>query len=165
MLDPFRFGGEVPSRMLRAALVVALVLVALAAPVAAEEVAPVDPTVPVATRLDPPEPERELVAPAGSRCPELYPVIVEHWPNAALHWPILDKILWRESRCHPYVVNRYGCVGLMQVCRGNHRRLGVTRWDLLDPATNIEVGYRLCLESLARHRSCWRPWWVGRWRP
>jgi hypothetical protein len=118
-----------------------------------------------ATRLDPPEPEPVLEAPPGSRCPELYAVAVEHWPGAVLHWPVLDKIFWRESRCHPQVVNRYGCVGLMQICRINHARLGVTRSDLQEAGTNIEIGYQLCLEQQQRGRSCWRPWWLGRWRP
>jgi soluble lytic murein transglycosylase-like protein len=157
-----------PSRGLRTAiravLAVAtlLVLPAVSIPtvVTAEDFAPTDPPV-----AEAPEPEPEPVAPVGSRCPELYAVAVEHWPGAALHWPVLDKIFWRESRCRPWVVNRYGCVGLMQVCRLHHRRLGVTRADLQDPAVNIEAGYQLCLESMRRRRSCFSPWWLGRWRP
>jgi hypothetical protein len=112
-----------------------------------------------------PAPEPVLVAPPGSRCPDLYAVAVEHWPGAVLHWPVLDKIFWRESRCRPQVVNRWGCVGLMQICRINHARLGVTRYDLQDAGTNIAIGYQLCLEQTSRGRSCWRPWWLGRWRP
>jgi soluble lytic murein transglycosylase-like protein len=143
------------------ALAFALILAVVSIPtIAAADEVPVDPPVPETL-----EPEPEPVAPPGSRCPDLYPVVVEHWPNAALHWPLLDKILWRESRCRPNVINRYGCVGLMQICRINHRRLGVTRADLLDAGTNIEIGYRLCLEQTRARRSCWRPWWVGRWRP
>lgn len=159
-----------PSRGLRTAIrvvlvvITALVLIAATIPtiVVAEEM-PVVP--PVALRLDPPEPEPELIAPEGSRCPDLYPLVVEHWPNAALHWPVLDHVLYRESRCRPWVVNRQGCIGLFQVCRVNHRRMGVTRSDLLDPATNIEVAYRLCQEWVRVGRSCYRPWWLGRWRP
>lgn len=155
--------------MLRIATALIVVAVAHAAPAGAQtEPIPTTGLAP-AERINPPElePEPELkpVAPAGSHCPELYPIAVEHWPGAALHWPLLDKIFWRESRCRPQVVNRYGCVGLMQICRINHARLGVTRWDLQDPAVNIATGYELCLEQTSRGRSCWRPWWLGRWRP
>lgn len=153
---------HVQERLLAVVLAVALTVVLLADVAHADEAVPVDPP---ATELLEPVPEPELVAPPGSKCPDLYPVVVEHWPNAALHWPLLDKIFWRESRCRPDVVNRYGCVGLMQICRINHRRLGVTRYDLIDPATNIEIGYQLCIEQTNRRRSCWRPWWIGRWRP
>jgi soluble lytic murein transglycosylase-like protein len=153
--------------LVRAVVVlVALAVVFVAAPAAAQVVPiPVDGLAP-AERLAPPEIETAVpVAPAGSRCPELYPIVVEHWPAAAVHWPLLDHIFWREARCRAGVVNRVGCVGLMQICRGNHARLGVTRADLLDPVTNIETGYRLCAEQTSRGRSCWRPWWLGRWRP
>lgn len=151
-----------------AAITVAVLLYPRAVEVAHADAVPVDATaIAPALRLGvlEPEPEPELVAPPGSRCPELYPVAVEHWPGAAEHWPVLDRIFWRESRCHPWVVNRYGCIGVMQICRGNHARLGVTRWDLQDAGTNIAAGYQLCLEQTSRGRSCWRPWWLGRWRP
>jgi hypothetical protein len=149
------------------ALAVALVLVVvvLSSSAAHAQMVPIDPAPAPATRLSPPEVTEVPVAPPGSHCPDLYAVAVEHWPGAVLHWPVLDKIFWRESRCRPWVVNRWGCVGLMQICRINHARLGVTRWDLQDPATNIAIGYQLCLEQTRHGRSCWRPWWLGRWRP
>jgi hypothetical protein len=149
---------------MKAVLAVATVLVLLyprAVDVAHGDLVPIDAAaIAPAIRLSnlEPEPEPELVAPPGSRCPDLYAVAVEHWPG-------LDKIFWRESRCRPTVVNRWGCVGLMQICRINHARLGVTRADLQDAGTNIATGYQLCLEQTARGRSCWRPWWLGRWRP
>lgn len=104
-------------------------------------------------------------APSWSHCPSLYGVALESWPGAAEDWARLDYIMWRESRCRPTVVNRYGCVGLLQVCRGNHARLGLTRADLQDAATNIATGYTLCQESLQAGRSCWRPWWTRGFRP
>lgn len=81
-------------------------------------------------------------------------------------WPVLRVILNRETwHCHPDAINRYGCSGLMQVCRVNQARLGVTRWDLQDPLTNLTIGRELCAEQESHHRSCWRPWWTRRWRP
>jgi hypothetical protein len=80
-------------------------------------------------------------------------------------WPRVRYIINRESGCRPAVVNRYGCVGLMQVCRINHKRLGVTRADLKDPGTNLSIGRTLCNEWLEVGRSCYRPWWTRRFRP
>lgn len=117
-----------------------------------------------ALRLDPPA----AVAPDDSMCPDLYQVAVDNWPGAEEDWPILDHIFWRENRCGRYPkfwVNRFGCVGIMQVCTGNFKRLGVNREVLKDFAVNIATGYRLCQEWVVRGRSCWRPWWYGRWRP
>jgi hypothetical protein len=158
--------------MMRAAVVVALaILIVVMASITAHAdpiTGPIDAVaITPATRLDLEllEQEPELVAPPGSHCPDLYAIAVEHWPGAVLHWPVLDRIFYRESRCRPGVVNRYGCVGLMQICRVNHARLGVTRTDLQDAGTNIAIGYQLCRESMTRGRSCWRPWWLGRWRP
>lgn len=108
---------------------------------------------------------QDPVAPSWSRCPELYGVAIANWPDAVDVWATLDHVFWRESRCQPDVVNRYGCVGLMQICRGNFRRMAVNRTLLQDAGTNIATGYRLCQEWVAVGRSCWRPWHVGRWRP
>jgi soluble lytic murein transglycosylase-like protein len=121
---------------------------------------------PAGRLLDFEPPVEEVVAPEGSRCPELYAVAVEHWPGAALHWPMLDLIFWRESRCNPSAINRRsGTRGLMQITRGNLRRLGVSYADALDPAVNIATGYRLCLQSMEYGRSCWRPWHAKGFRP
>lgn len=117
---------------------------------------------PQAIRLDPPvAPE----APSWSRCPGLYAAAIEGWPNAEEVWYRLDFITWRESRCSRTALNRFGCAGIMQVCTGNFRRLGVTRYDLFDPVTSFRAGYRLCQEQRAQGRSCWRPWWTRGWRP
>lgn len=97
-------------------------------------------------------------APSNSHCPELYQVTIDNWPGAQDNWRTLDRIFYRESRCRAGVVNRYGCVGLMQICRINHRRMGESRQSLKDPATNIATGYKLCRESMRQRRSCWRPW-------
>lgn len=105
------------------------------------------------------------VAPAWSQCPQLYAVALDNWPDAENDWPILDRVFFRESRCQPDVVNRYGCVGVMQICTGNFRRMAVNRTVLQDAAVNIATGWRLCQEWVRIGRSCWRPWWSGRWRP
>lgn len=80
-------------------------------------------------------------------------------------WPTLRYIMHRESRCQPAVVNRYKCVGLLQVCRINHARLGVTIADLKDAGTNLRIGRTLYQEWVDVGRSGWRPWWLRKWRP
>lgn len=104
--------------------------------------------------------------PEWSRCPELYQVAIENWPGARDVWAYLDLIFWREARCNPSAINRRsGTRGLMQITRGNLRRLGVSYADALDPATNIRTGYELAQEWVAVGRSPWRPWWLRGWRP
>lgn len=157
-----RFGTEklkvVAQGLLSALAVVVFAVVVFMAPAAADGPPPALP--PPAARVELARIYAEqTVAPEWSHCPELYQAAVDNWPAAADVWARLDFIFWREARCQPDVVNRYGCVGLMQVCRINHARLGVTRADLQDPAVNIAVGYQLYLER------GWRPWWTRRWRP
>jgi hypothetical protein len=92
-------------------------------------------------------------------CSSYHDVAIEAgWTEA--EWPNLSVVLNRETwHCHPDRINRYGCSGLLQICPINQRRLGVTRFDLQDPLTNLRTGHTLFEERR------WRPWWTKRWRP
>jgi hypothetical protein len=100
------------------------------------------------------------------------PGVCDSWHDLAIdagwteqQWPRLEYIMRRESRCFPDVVNRVGCVGLLQICRGNFNRMGVNRSMLQDAATNLAVGHRLFQEWVDVGRSGWRPWYTRHWRP
>ena len=79
----------------------------------------------------------------------------------------LDKIMWRESRCDLYQVNRKdpnrGSWGLMQVngfwvdylsSRGILERLR----DLQDPSINLRSALAIYNYADAKHGNGWGPW-------
>jgi hypothetical protein len=86
-------------------------------------------------------------------------------------WPILDKIIWRESRCKPNVRNKRGrddSYGLMQLNMKAHRKWvrplvtdenGFADFDrLYDPLTNLTIA-RVLYEKADDMWGCgWRPW-------
>jgi soluble lytic murein transglycosylase-like protein len=63
---------------------------------------------------------------------------------------LIKAVIWQESAFDPRAVSRAGAVGLMQVLPRNAQLLGVTPYDLWEPATNILAGARL-LAILLRH--------------
>lgn len=127
-------------------------------------VLPPSPTAP-AQRLNIATLEANQDAPAvPGDCDSYKPLaLTAGWSEA--QWPTLRHIMHRESRCYPDVINRYHCVGLLQACRINHKRLGVSATDLKDPFVNLTVGRQLCQEWIDVGRSCWRPWWTRGFRP
>jgi hypothetical protein len=149
--------------MIRFLAAVTLAVVFVSSPAAAD--GPPPPIPPTAVRLDLAFLEADQPAnPIPGDCDSYHDIaIAAGWTEA--DWPTLRTIIQRESHCQPGVVNRYGCVGLTQVCRINHARLGVTRTDLQDAATNLAIARQLCQEWVDAGRSCWRPWWTRRFRP
>jgi hypothetical protein len=146
--------------MIRFLTAVALIGAILSSPAAAD--GPPPPLPPSAVRLDLALLVAEPAAtapPTPGDCSSFYDIAVEAgWTDA--EWPNLRVVLDRETwHCHPERINRYGCSGLLQVCPVNQRRLGVTRWDLQDPLTNLRIGRTLFEERR------WRPWWTRHWRP
>jgi hypothetical protein len=123
---------------------------------------PIDPGLPVAVLVNR---TPATVEPVPGDCDSFHDVAVAAgWDEQ--DWPTVEYILHRESHCLPWAVNRRsGSTGLMQVMPSNLRRLGYTRADALDAATNLAIGHELCQEWVDVGRSCYRPWWTGRWRP
>lgn len=151
--------------MTRVLLVATIVGVILSSPAAADGQPP--PLPPPAVRVDLARIVAEQTAIADATTIERgTPGDCDSYRTLALNagwteteWPTLRKIMWRESRCLPHVINRYGCVGLLQACRINHARLGVTRSDLQDAGTNLRIGRTLFEERR------WKPWWTRTFRP
>ena len=84
--------------------------------------------------------------PADSSCPQWYGLALETgW--SADDWPVLDRLLWCESRCDPQAHNASGASGLLQL---------MPFWwkgrDPYDPRVNLTIG----LEVL--NAQGWRAW-------
>ena len=95
------------------------------------------------------------------------------WRDAAIEagwsedeWPILDKIIWRESRCKPDVYNGRGrdkSYGLLQLNMRAHRAwvspiVGGDFTALWTPEINLAVG-RVLFEKAEDMYGCgWKPW-------
>lgn len=81
--------------------------------------------------------------------------------------PVLDEILWRESRCKPAAVsstNDYGLLQLNWTAHGaRYERAGLTRDDLLDPVLNLALGWDLFqLHEEADEFWCgFSPWYMS----
>lgn len=125
------------------------------------------PVVPMEAPVDP----RELYG----RCGEWYePALAVGWP--AEEWPILSRVLYRESRCQPDAFNGSdpvsGSRGLLQVngywCKKSKwseagwlqdRGVLETCDDLYDPITNLRAGLLIWLYGEQKHGCGWRgPW-------
>ena len=106
-----------------------------------------------------------VAAPAGARCPDWWlPAQVAGWEPDLL--PVLDWVIWRESRCLPDVVGTGG-YGLLQIQWSVHRGwvepLGFERGDLLEPAVNLAVGRVLwqMAEDDGAFLCGWSPWYMS----
>jgi len=112
-------------------------------------------------------PEGAMVRPpVDAKCPQWWNLATqEGWSRSLL--PKLDKIMWRESRCSLYAINKddpnKGSWGLMQVngfwvkylsSRGILERLR----DLQDPSTNLRSALAIYNYADARHGNGWGPW-------
>ena len=104
--------------------------------------------------------------PVDAKCPQWWHLAVEQgWSRSLL--PKLDKIMYRESRCELYAINKKdpnkGSWGLMQVngfwvkylsSRGILERLR----DLQDPSINLRSALAIYNYADARYGNGWGPW-------
>lgn len=102
--------------------------------VTAEQVQPPPPTV----YVDP-----------GASCGEWWPLAVElGWPEPEL--PVLDAVMFCESRCEPRAYNRSGATGLMQIMGFWHHGR-----DAFDPAVNLTMALEVWQLQGWRAWSCY----------
>ena len=113
------------------------------------------------------------------RCGQWFDLAIEAgWE--AWHWPTLDYILWRESRCSPTALNKTlnadksWDYGLLQIndrswCKktryypdGYLQSLSVLDYckDLLDPYTNLVAAKKLYDYSKKTTKNGFNPWGV-----
>lgn len=104
------------------------------------------------------------------KCPGLEPFAeFAGWPRD--RWPLLDRIIWAESRCENRdrlsptgrPIDR-GLLQINQIHREHLEALGID-WDhLLDPATNLLAG-RIVAEQAESYGWDWcEPWYMsGDW--
>lgn len=97
----------------------------------------------------------------GAKCPEWWGTASQMgWPADLL--PILDEVMWRESRCQPDATNGADH-GLVQVNWSTWRTL-VQQWkfekpDLYVPAVNLFIGLLIYQAAEASGYRCpWSPW-------
>jgi len=103
------------------------------------------------------------------KCPGLEPFAeFAGWPRD--RWPLLDRIIWAESRCQN--VDRLsptgrpidrGLLQINQIHRDTLEALGIDWDDLLDPATNLLAG-RIVAERAEKWSGWCGPWYMsGPW--
>lgn len=125
---------------------------------------------PLTTTTTQPEPQ----APEGSSCPEWYALaLTVGWHPE--EWPVLDRVLYRESRCLPTVHNPHdpagGSFGLAQIngywCSPS--RYTEVGWlqdngrlrscsDLYRPEINLGAALAIWRYDVARGGCGWRAW-------
>jgi hypothetical protein len=107
-----------------------------------------------------------LTIPVDAKCPQWWDMAIQQgWSKQQL--PKLDKIMYRESRCSLYAINREdpmrGSWGLMQVngfwvdylsSRGVLKRLR----DLQDPSINLRSALSIYNYAHTKHGNGWGPW-------
>jgi len=97
----------------------------------------------------------------GAKCSEWWATAASMgWPADLL--PILDEVMWRESRCTPDATNGADH-GLVQVNWSTWRplaeRMGFTKADLYVPAVNLLIGHMIYNTAVAHGYQCpWQPW-------
>lgn len=104
---------------------------------------------------------------SDARCPEVWnDAISVGWPQEWL--PLLDRIVYAESRCTSDVISRTKDYGYTQINWSAHKeRLeskGITKDMLLDPVINLTEA--LWIAEYARDNyGCWsQPWYMsGDW--
>lgn len=101
-----------------------------------------------------------------AKCPQWWDLALKQgWRKSLL--PKMDRIMWRESRCDLYAINKddpnKGSWGLMQVngfwvkylsSRGILKRLE----DLQDPSVNLRSALAIYNYADGRYRNGWGPW-------
>lgn len=116
----------------------------------------------------------ELARLIYGKCGEYHDLAIKAgWPKS--QWPTLSKIMYRESRCNNFAINKSdpngGSRGLLQIngywCRKN--KYNPNGWlqqksilknceDLFDSYTNLRAGWEMWQYSQHRNRCGWKPW-------
>lgn len=97
----------------------------------------------------------------GAKCSEWWATARQMgWADDLL--PVLDEVMWRESRCQPDATNGADH-GLVQVNWATWRPLvesfGYTKADLYVPAINLLIGQRIYQAAVdSGYRCPWSPW-------
>lgn len=71
---------------------------------------------------------------------------------------LLKKIAWVESRGNPHAVSPVGAMGLMQIDSSwlpKLKTFGISKSDLFDPCTNINVGAWILAHEFQRRGNNW----------
>lgn len=108
-------------------------------------------TVPTSTTVKTVE---TIVAPQSALCPQWWNLAVSvGWDPAEL--PMLDRVMWRESRCDPKATNGHDN-GLTQINQIHREFVAVMGWDwetdMFKPRANLAFALKLW------EGSGWRPW-------
>lgn len=95
-----------------------------------------------------------IQTPPDALCPQWWDLAVRvGWPLEEL--PMLDRILWRESRCDPAAWNGHDA-GLMQINQIHTEFVAVMGWswpqDMFQPEPNLRFGLKLW------QGKGWEPW-------
>ena len=101
-----------------------------------------------------PQTVETIVAPETASCPEWWNLAVSvGWDPKDL--PMLDRIIWRESRCDPKATNGHDN-GLTQINQIHREFVAVMGWDwetdMFKPRPNLAFALKLW------QGSGWRPW-------
>lgn len=104
--------------------------------------------------------------PAGAKCPEWWGYVGKFFDADEI--PIVDAIMWAESRCQPDVISPTRDYGLMQinwaVWGDTINAHGFTHDDLLDPSVNIMWAFLIAHEAERIGWCTWKPWYMsGQW--
>lgn len=103
----------------------------------------------------------------GAFCPQWWDTALSvGWTEDDL--PIIDRIMWAESRCRPDAISRTRDYGLMQVNRKVWRNYvearGYVMDDLLDPSIGLMFALFVAQEAEAVGWCRYQPWYMsGRW--
>jgi hypothetical protein len=107
---------------------------------------------PVAT--PPPTTVPTVQIPENAQCPQWWPLAVQvGWPVEQL--PMLDRVMWRESRCLPDAWNGHDA-GLTQINQIHTEFVAVMGWswpnDMYIPELNLRFALKLW------QGKGWQPW-------
>jgi len=104
--------------------------------------------------------------PVSAKCPEWWN-LAQSVGWSAQQLPMLDRVLWRESRCYDNVHNptdpNGGSFGLLQI-NGfwvkylSDADLLNARSDLFDPEINLRAGLAIYNYAHMKHGKGWSPW-------
>lgn len=101
---------------------------------------------------------------ATGTCARYERLLTIHAPRGGWNVARMSRIMWRESRCTPFVRSRTRDSGLLQINDVNlpwlSSRMGrrITSGALMDPATNIIAAARLCEFGRRAFGNCYQPW-------
>ena len=97
---------------------------------------------------------------AGFKCSEMIGFAAVYFEPDEL--PIVDRIMWNESRCQPDVVSKSDDPGLMQInwpiWGDTLNSQGFYREDLFNPAVNLQWAWLIANEAERLGWCRWQPW-------